>query len=65
MNNIVNNLINRLITFFNRKHKINSVIEESIEKNEKALEKLGDEADYDGMGNYGRFPPLKKWKLLF
>lgn len=60
MNNIVNNLIKRLITFFNRKHKINSVIKESIEKNEKILEKLGDEADYDGMGNYGRFPPLKK-----
>ena len=60
MNNIIKNLINRVITFFNRKHKINLVIKESIEKNEKILEKLGDKADYDGMGNYGRFPPLKK-----
>ena len=21
---------------------------------------MGDEVDYDGMGNYGRFPPMEK-----
>lgn len=30
--------------------------------NEKILEHLGDEADYDGMGDWGRFPPIKKNK---
>ena len=24
------------------------------------LEQLGDELDYDGMGDWGRFPPIKK-----
>jgi len=35
-------------------------VEELIEINKEILVQLGDEADYDGMGNYGRFPPIKK-----
>ena len=35
-------------------------IDELIEINKEVLGKLGDEADYDGMGNYGRFPPERK-----
>ena len=34
-------------------------IDELIEINKDILVRLGDEADYDGMGNYGRFPPIK------
>ena len=34
-------------------------IDELIELNKDILVELGDEADYDGMGNYGRFPPHK------
>ena len=34
-------------------------IDELIELNKDILVRLGDEADYDGMGNYGRFPPKK------
>lgn len=37
-----------------------SQIDELIELNKDILVNLGDDADYDGMGNYGRFPPIKK-----
>lgn len=37
-----------------------SEIDNLIDKHEKILEELGDEADYDGMGDWGRFPPIKK-----
>ena len=37
-------------------------IDELIETNKDVLEQLGDEADYDGMGDWGRFPPIKKKK---
>ena len=49
-------LIKKIIWFFCRKKKINK----AINKNDKILSQLGDQADYDGMGNYGRFPPIKK-----
>ena len=29
---------------------------ELIELNKDVFARMGDEADYDGMGNYGRFP---------
>ena len=35
-------------------------IDELIEANKDALAHMGDEADYDGMGDWGRFPPIKK-----
>ena len=35
-------------------------IDDLIELNKDVLVQLGDDADYDGMGNYGRFPPQKK-----
>ena len=34
--------------------------DELIEINKDVFVQLGDEADYDGMGNYGRFPPIEK-----
>jgi len=37
-----------------------SQIDELIEADKDILIRLGDDADYDGMGNYGRFPPIKK-----
>ena len=37
-------------------------VDELVELNKDELVNLGDEADYDGMGNYGRFPPLKNRK---
>ena len=37
---------------------MDELINESINKNESLLERLGDDMDYDGMGNYGRFPPI-------
>ena len=37
-------------------------IDELIEINKDVLVQLGDETDYDGMGNYGRFPPQKNRK---
>ena len=50
------NLIKKIIWFFCRKKKIN----EAINKNHKVLSQLGDQTDYDGMGDWGRFPPIKK-----
>ncbi len=35
-------------------------IDELIDLNKDILVRLGDDADYDGMGNYGRFPPERK-----
>ena len=31
-----------------------------IELNKDTFARMGDELDYDGMGDYGRFPPIKK-----
>ena len=50
------NLVKKIIWFFCRKKKIN----EAINKNDKILSQLGDQTDYDGMGDWGRFPPIKK-----
>jgi hypothetical protein len=57
------NYIKRLPRLFrkNKKSKLSVVqIDELIELNKDILVQLGDDADYDGMGNYGRFPPIKK-----
>lgn len=35
-------------------------IDELIELNNDILVRIGDDADYDGMGDWGRFPPIKK-----
>ncbi len=37
-------------------------IDELIETNKDTFINLGDNLDYDGMGNYGRFPPQKDRK---
>lgn len=54
--------LNRFNSFVNkRSQKLSSQqIDELIEINKDTLIRLGDDADYDGMGNYGRFPPIKK-----
>mgnify|MGYP001235480066 CR=1 FL=1 len=58
--NKLKNFLNNITSTFSRKRKVKKAINESIEKNKKVLEKLGDEVDYDGMGDWGRFPPIKK-----
>ena len=45
------------------KKQMDELIAESISKNESLIERIGDDMeyndmDYDGMGNYGRFPPI-------
>jgi len=62
------NLFSKFFNVFKPKPKLsktqlNKIINQSISKNEKLLENLGDEMDYDGMdydgmGNYGRFPTI-------
>jgi hypothetical protein len=57
------NFVKRLPRLFRkeREPKLSvAQIDELIEINKDILVQLGDEADYDGMGNYGRFPPQKK-----
>ena len=39
--------------------KINSQNKKNF-SDEKVLELIGDDADYDGMGDWGRFPPINK-----
>tara|TARA_E500000331_G_C16946723_1_gene578643 strand:- start:25 stop:237 length:213 start_codon:yes stop_codon:yes gene_type:complete len=60
LKNMIVKTIKKFIWSFTRKRKINKVTKDSMIKNEKILEHLGDEADYDGMGDWGRFPPIKK-----
>lgn len=62
LKNMIVKTIKKFIWSFTRKRKINKVTKDSMVKNEKILEYLGDEADYDGMGDWGRFPPIKKNK---
>ena len=54
--------LNRFNSFVNKRSQKLSTqqIDELIEINKDALARLGDNADYDGMGNYGRFPPIEK-----
>jgi len=57
------NLIKKILRLFRRQPKLRltqSQIDDLIDRNKKILEQLGDEADYDGMGDWGRFPPIKK-----
>ena len=53
--------LSRFNYFINKKSPrlTEQAIDELIETNKDTLSQLGDEADYDGMGNYGRFPPQK------
>lgn len=65
------NFIKRLLRIYNLK-KFNSFkvssepklskqqIDELIEINKEVLTNIGDDMDYDGMGNHGRFPPERK-----
>ena len=62
MTNLVN-FIKRLSRLFRRekKSKLSVVqIDELIQSNKDILVRIGDDADYDGMGDWGRFPPIKK-----
>ena len=56
-------MIKYILSFFKPK-KVK--VEESI-NNVHINEYMGDFLDYDGMGNWGRFPPIKnqdKWKIF-
>ena len=46
--------IKTLLQKFLRKNKLNKTINDSVVKNEKILQLIGDDTDYDGMGNYKR-----------
>jgi len=57
------NFVKRLVRLFRREKQSKlsvAQIDELIEINKDVLVQLGDEADYDGMGDWGRFPPIKK-----
>jgi hypothetical protein len=56
------NFVKKIIWSIFRKRKMNCIIKDSMIKDEKILEHLSDNADYDGMGDWGRFPPIKKNK---
>ena len=64
-------LFSKFFSFFKKKEpkltkeQIKELTNIIIHKNQNALNELGealnqfgDEMDYDGMGNYGRFPPI-------
>ena len=57
------NFIKRLARLLRKEKKSKlsvAQIDELIELNKDSSVQLNDNADYDGMGNYGRFPPIKK-----
>lgn len=57
------NFVKRLPRLFrkDKKPKLSvAQIDELIEINKDILVRLGDDVDYDGMGNYGRFPPIER-----
>ena len=57
------NFTKRLFRLFRKDKKPRlsvAQIDELIALNKDVLVRIGDDADYDGMGNYGRFPPIKK-----
>jgi hypothetical protein len=57
------NFIKRLARLLRKekKSKLSVVqINELIELNKDSSVQLNDNVDYDGMGNYGRFPPIEK-----
>lgn len=63
----MNKIIKKAIQFFYlkkdnylKKRLIKKSVKDSLDKNERILEQLNDNMDYDGMGNHGRFPPIKK-----
>ena len=59
------NFIKRLPRLFKkeRKPKLSvAQIDELIETNKDTFINIGDNIDYDGMGDWGRFPPIKKKK---
>ncbi len=51
--------IKKIIHQYIHRKKVDKSINNCMIKNEKVLELIRDDADYDGMGNYGRFPPQK------
>ena len=57
------NFIKRLPRLFRSENQSKlsvAQVNELIDLNKDALSRLGDEVDYDGMGDWGRFPPIKK-----
>ena len=57
------NFVKRLLRLFkkDKEPKLSVVqIDKLIEINKDAFSRMEDEADYDGMGDWGRFPPIKK-----
>ena len=57
------NFIKRLVRLFKKEKEPKlsvAQIDELIELNKDAFSRMGDEVDYDGMGDWGRFPPIKK-----
>ncbi len=55
----IKNFIQKIRSFLLNK-KTKKTINKSTNKRKKTLENLGDDADYDGMGDWGRFPPIQK-----
>ena len=57
------NFIKRLLRLFRKDEQPKlsvEQVEELIETNKDTFINLGDNLDYDGMGDWGRFPPIKK-----
>ena len=57
------NFIKKILLSLSKKKepKLSKVqIDQLIELNKDTFARMGDELDYDGMGDYGRFPPIKK-----
>jgi hypothetical protein len=58
-------LFSKFLNLFKKNPKLSTEqIEALMDKHQPILERLADEMDYDGMGDYGRFPPIEKQKEI-
>ena len=52
--------IKKIIHQYIHRKKVDKSTNDCMIKNERILEILRDDLDYDGMGDWGRFPPIEK-----
>jgi hypothetical protein len=52
--------IKKIIHQYIHRKKVDKSINDCMIKNERVLEVVKDDLDYDGMGDWGRFPPIEK-----
>jgi hypothetical protein len=56
------NLFSKIFSIIKQRN-LKEIACDPTNKNQRIIDSLHDDLDYDGMGNYGRFPPIKENKI--